>query len=254
MRTNTNIEKSKLSNRRTSPELGLAINEIKVTVKEDGFYSIREYLDLVEERKLSDELLLPALQEAGFGFVKTFAVNKETEQEVIVDLRYVAAAMLLIYADNNFAKNNSVFKYVRLLHAVSTWAAAFPMVALTGLLADIYGSYGHHFSISKMADVADLTNEDEKEIEKFAVRNSHPMHNLSQHDEELTQVFHLCLRTMDAVNNNVDVHANNEDYSPGAVCGYEVYRNMKNPKAYNHFKRAAVKILDKHRKDVRKAK
>lgn len=251
-RTNVAIENQKPhAARRTNPIVEQAVLEIKEMLEEDGYATAGDYLLLVNKYQLPDEILLPAFQQSGLGFVKTSAINGQLEQEVIVDLRVIAAAMLLVYSDDEFALKHSVLDYLKALHSVGTWYAAFPLAHHKGLLEDIYGTYGHHFSDMRMADAAELALNNEAKINRMAERHVHAITELTKSDAELTEVYHLCLRTMDIVNNATDgVRTNKYD-------GIQ-HRKFENVKAYNHFWRLAVnKILSprpRRLENIQKAK
>lgn len=238
---------------RTSFEVAQAMDEIKESIRQDGFYSISEYKALTEKYGNVDEAL-EMLVESGFTVIKTNSVNPEVSQEVIVDVRYIAAAMLLIYADPVYAKQNSVLTYLQHLHQIGTWTAARPMVLLPSLLGDIYRNCGHFFTISDIAENADLSQEDAEFIVKMASRHRHAMYELSKSDSELTRVFEMCVRVMAVVNENVVISTGMQRKKPGSVYVSDVCDVMSNTKAYGHFRRFAIKILDKHRKKMRKQK
>lgn len=227
-----------ISRNRLNPVLIEAIDRVKKTIAEDGYFSIKEFIALVTETKLNDGWLLNELSNEGVVFIKTGAVSDETYQEVLVDIRYMAAAMLLIYSDKDFALKHSVLKYLRTLFGIAEWKAAFPMMILPGLLQDMYEQYGHNFSDMALADNANLSGEDENVIIARAERYSHPMRELVKSDSELTIAFLLAQRTFQVANGRSQ---NGRKYERGDVQ----YRRFDKPQAYNFFWKAAQKILDR---------
>lgn len=225
----------KVIENRTDPAYDAAFNDIKKTVREDGFCSIKEYLNFVNKHNACDEVLIPALQNAGYGFIKTNSLPDAPEQEVIVDLRYMAAAMLLIYSDNQFAMFNSVLKCLKVMHLIGGWDAAWPITQLGGLLSETYSTYGHNFTDMLLANNADLSKEDEKAIKLFALRQKSAMVELAKNETELTAVFRLCMVVMTIVN--------------GDQRDAKLYRthDQKAQDAYNYFWKAACKIRDRSR-------
>lgn len=247
-RTNAAIENQKPNAvRRTNPVVEMAMTEIKEVITEDGYASVADYKRLVEKYQLPDEILLPAMQHSGLGFVKTTAIT-DRPVEVIVDLRYMAAAMLLVYSNDTWALKHSVLRYLEALHTVGTWRAAFPVMHHKGLLEDIYGAYGHHFTDMEMADNADLSLDDAADIHRMAERNVHAITELAKSDAELTEVFHLCLRAMDIVN-----ALNTQKQPQGYIVASIERRHFDNPKAYNHFWRLASDKILGPKRPVRKA-
>ncbi|BAW19179.1 hypothetical protein [Ralstonia phage RP31] len=240
-RTNTSIENQKPNEmRRTNPIIDQAMAEIKEVIAEDGYASVADYQRLVEKFKLPDEILLPAMQHSGLGFVKTSAIINHPTMEVIVDLRYIAAAMMLVYSDDEWALSHSVLRYLEALHTAGSWRAAFPVMYHKGLLEDIYATYGHHFTDMEMADNAKLAVDDTVEVHAMAERHVHALNELAKSDAELTEVFHLCLRVMDIVN-TTKLGKLNHSLSI-------FHRRFENVKAYKHFWRLAVnKILTPER-------
>ncbi len=185
---------------RTNPIVEQAIDEIKKKLNEDGFVTVQEYLVIQGHYQLPDEILLPALQQGGMGFVMTETIKDLPRQEVIVDLRYMAAAMLLIYSDDTYGFQNSVLKCLQRIYELASWEAAAAMHFHKGLVEETYGQYGHHFSDGTMADLADLSAESEELIEKQAKRHLSALTNLAKSEAELTQVYHLALDTMRTMN------------------------------------------------------
>lgn len=244
-RTNAEIEGIKpYGVRRTNPIVEQAMTEIKQVITEDGCATISDYKALVERYKLPDEILLPAMQHSGLGFVRTKNVPNHPETEVIVDLRVMAAAMLLIYAEDGWAADRSVFDYLAVLHTCGPWRAAFPLAMNQNLLRDIYSTYGHHFSDMEMADnsVADIAPQHDELIAAAAERSVHAITELTKSDDELTEVFHLALKVFSVLNNWNPEH-------PYAWHHSIVHRRFKDVKAYEHFWRLAIdKILVPHRK------
>ena len=56
---------------RTDPAVWSIINSIKAVVAEYGFCNVAQYHDCrILKREIPDEVLLPVLQEEGYGFVK----------------------------------------------------------------------------------------------------------------------------------------------------------------------------------------
>lgn len=237
---------------RTNPIVEKALDEIKAIVKEDGFADVNEYRGIAEAYKLPDEILLPGLQQKGYGFVKSQVYATQPEQEVIVDLRYMAAMMLLIYSDDQFAFHNSVLDYLKASHTVATWKAAFPIAHSLRLLEDTYSQYGHHFTDMEMANAADLVHGSLNHINRMAERHMHALHELSTHELALTNVYHLALQTFRALND--------PERKPGdntSVVHRIVYQKREKPAphdavwghngGYPHFWRLAMKILDVNR-------
>lgn len=223
---------------RINPVLAEAIDRVKKTIAEDGYFSIKEFIALVKETKLDDGWLLNELSNEGVVFIKTGAVSDETYQEVLVDIRYMAAAMLLIYSDKDFALKHSVLKYLRTLFGIAEWKAAFPLMILPGLLNDMYEQYGHNFSDMKLADNANLSNEDENVIIARAERYSHPMRELVKSDSELTAAFLLAQRTFQVANG---IMQNGRKFERSDVPR----RGFDKPQGYEFFWKAAQKILDR---------
>ena len=190
------------------PKVEAIVSEIKKIIADDGFATIPEYLELRDMYPVADEQLLPLLQEEGYGFVKTSAVNAELEQEVIVDLRYMAAAMLLIYSDPKFALSHSVLECLKTIYNYGSWEGA--ACVTDTLLGDIYSVYGHHFSYMDMADNADLSDETTRGHSEpgsiqsghsgMIMRNLPALNELVKNEVELTAVFRLCFDTMYNVN------------------------------------------------------
>jgi hypothetical protein len=219
-----------------------AVKKVHATIAEDGFFSVDEFKELIaSDPILIAEELLEELQQQGVTFIKTSAVNKEYVQEVLIDVRYMAAAMLLIYSDKGYALKHSVLKYLKKLFAISEWKAAFPMIILPGLLDDMYEQLGHFFTDQTLAEAASLTNEDETVIVSRALRYSNPMRELVKSDAELTAVYELAMRVMDVANGTT---INGRRANRGDVN----FRHFQKPKAYNLFWTAAQKILDRHSK------
>lgn len=227
------------------PKIEEALHELKDVVTVQGCVVIPEYLEIRDRHELTDEELLPLLQESGYGFVKTASVNAELEQEVIVDLRYMAAAMLLIYSDPKFALSHSVLECIKTFYNYGSWSGA---VCVTDvLLEDTYSTYGHHFSYMAMADAADLSDEAHKGYgdpesitrghSEMVARNLPALNELIKDEEEFTAVFRLCLDVMTNVN------------SGQAGKMYRTYRGEG--KAYSYFWRMACKLRDNARSKLK---
>lgn len=229
---------------RTNPAIDLAVEEIKKITTEDGWASVSDYIKVKETHKLSNEILMTALQEAGFGFVSTKSVtNNEKVIDVIVDLRIMAAAMLLVYSDDEWTLHHSVLRYLNALHTVGSWRAAFPVAHHSGLLDDVYGTYGYYFTDMAMADAAVLAVDDAPDIYRMAERHVHAISELSKSDKELTEVFHLCVRVFNVLNNAPD-----DKPIPQLLQSDIYHRSFENGKAYEHFWRIAVnKVLVSNR-------
>lgn len=222
-----------------SPETNAAIDGIKQGIAERGYVGVVEFKFLAEEQKLDEGELLLKLEEEGITFTKTSAIDSKLPTEVLVDMRYMAAAMMLIYSDRTFAKNHSVLKYLKMLFKISEWDAAFPLANVNPLLEDMYSDLGHNFTVMAVAEKADLSNEDESVIHKRAERYKHPMRELVKSDAELTAVYQLALRVMHIVNGRII------NGRPGQR-GDLTHRTFNEPKAYNVFWTTAQKILDLH--------
>lgn len=229
---------------RTNPIIDVAIGEIKKSIADEGFMVVSEYLECRDSFSLTDEILLPELQRAGYGFVKTTAANPDLPQEVIVDLRFIAASMLVIYSDPKYALHQSVLKTVHLLHRVAGSNETVLVSALNPLIQDTYEAYGHHFSYMSMADAAVIEeNQTEEEIlipYSFADRHKPALSELLKNEEELTAVYHLCVNTMLLVNNG-----------QSDVKLPRTYRNNQPAKAYEYFWKSALKIMDRFRHEMK---
>ncbi len=224
------------------PAVIAALDPLKQLVETNGYASIPEYLEWRECHELTDELILPMLQEMGYGFVKSAGVNPDLEQEVIVDLRYMAATMLLIYSDPKFALRHSVLECIKTFYSYGNWKGA--VCVYDQLLEEIYGAYGHHFSYMAMADNADLSDEahdaysDRDVVQRnhsnLVARNISALNELTKDEEVLTAVFRLCIDVMHIVNT-------------GQAAGkmYRTYRGES--KVYNYFWRMACKLRDNAR-------
>lgn len=230
---------------RLDPDAIAAINKIKDTIAEYGFFSVEEFKELIEETGFAPMDLLFALQTEGILHVNTTGINKDLAQEVLVDVRPMAAAMLLIYSDKTFAKTNSVYKYLEMLFKIGEWKSAFPPIILHPLLRDTYEAYGHHFTDMVVAETADLSSENESIILSRAQRFVNPMRELMKSDTELTAVYELTIRTMDVLNGTMVNGAK-------AVRSSVQHRVFQKPKAYGVFWTAAQKVLDNHAKRVKK--
>lgn len=223
------------------PKVEVTIDAIKQLVIAHGCVTIPEYLEMRIRNEVTDEQLLPLLQEAGYGFVKTSAVNAGLEQEVIMDLRYMAAAMLLIYSDPKFALSHSVLECLKTFYNYGSWEGA--MCVTDTLLADAYSAYGHHFSYMAMADNADLSEEATRgHSEPGSIQSGHSgmftrnlpaLNELVKNEVELTAVFRLCFDTM---------------YNVNSGQAGKLYRTFHGEsKAYNYFWRMACKLRDNAR-------
>lgn len=230
---------------RINPAMHTAILEVKTVIAEDGFYSVSEFQNLAQKYKFTEETLLGALWEEGIWPVKTFAVNKEMEQEVLIDIRLMAAAMLMAYSDKSFGLRNSIYKFLELSFKISEWKGAFPVIVLTGLLKDIYSTHGHNFTDMAIAEAADLSHENEQTILDRATRISNPLRELVKSDTELTAVFQLALRTMD-VANGTTINGQTANRS------HVQFRRFDKPLAYNVFWTSAQKVIDRHVKRNKK--
>lgn len=230
---------------RINPAIHQAIDEVKKVIAEDGFYGVPEFKDLAAKYQFTEETLLGAMFEEGIWPVKTAAVNNELPQEVLIDIRLMAAAMLLAYSDKSFGLRNSIYKYVELTFKISEWRGAFPVIALTGLLKDIYGIHGHNFTDQAIAEAADLSHENEQTILDRATRYSNPLRELVKSDVELTAVYQLAMRTMD-VANGTTINGMKADRS------HVQFRRFDKPIAYNTFWTAAQKVIDRHVKRSKK--
>lgn len=224
-----------------SPALNEVIDKIKTTISEDGFYSVAEFKDIVQTTGLDAEELLMYLQHEGILYVKTLAANQELEQEVLIDIRPMAAAMLLAYSERGFALKNSVLKFVEKLYQLANWEGAYNVLYMQPLLQDMYEQYGHNFTVMDVAEAADLSNEDERLITERAQRHVSIMAELMKSDAELNAVYLLTRRTMDIVNGAIiNSHkASRKDLQ---------YRNFTKPVAYNRFWTLAQNIIDRHYK------
>lgn len=222
-----------------TPEVNAVIDEIKQQIEEHGYFGATEYISLVGRNNINGPNFLLKLEEEGITFVKTSAVDSKVPAEVLIDMRHMAAAMLLIYSERFFANNHSVLKYLKMLFKISEWDAAFPLANLNPLLEDMYGDLGHNFSVMAVAENANLSNEDESIILNKAKRYANPMRELVKSDAELTAVYQLALRTMRVVNGAT---INNRPAQRGDV----LHRTFNQPKAYNTFWTAAQKVLDLH--------
>lgn len=215
------------------------VDKIKQIIAQDGWFGIGEFKKLIEEYEFEPNSLLVRLQEEGIAFVNTSAASPNFTQEVLVDVRYMAAAMLLIYSDRNFAKKHSVLKYLEALYSTSDWEGAFATLKCNPLLSEMYADMGHNFTVMAIAENADLSNQDETYIIERARRNANPMRELVKSDAELTAVFQLALRTMDVVN-GIKINGR-----PGERSDVP-FRRFDKPRAYNMFWTAAQKVLDQH--------
>jgi hypothetical protein len=225
-----------------SEALTKAMEVMKQTIDEQGFFDIPSYLCWRDKHCLTDEQVLPYLLETGYGFVKTSVVNADVPQQVIVDLRYIAAAMLLIYSDTKFALRHSVLECVKTIYHRGNWSGAVGMSDI--LISDIYSTYGHHFTDMVIADAADLSEEAYKAYSNpvtmhaghaaIVARNLPALNTLTQSEEELTAVFRLCVDVM---------HIVNISNTAGKMC--RTYRD--DGKAYDYFWRMACKIRDNAR-------
>jgi hypothetical protein len=224
-----------------NPAINDVIDSIKTTITEDGFYSVAEFKELVQTTGINAEELLMYLQHEGILYVKTIAANQELEQEVLIDIRPLAAAMLLAYSERGFALKNSVYKFVEKLYQLGNWEWAYTILYMQPLLKDMYEQYGHNFTVSEVAEAADLSNEDERLIGERAKRHISIMSELMKSDAELTAVYQLARRTIDIVNGHVinDHKASRKDLQ---------YRNFTKPVAYNRFWTLAQDIIDRHYK------
>lgn len=218
--------------KRTDPVLEEVVEEIKEIIKVEGFCTLQSYLACSQKYQVTDEVLLPVLQQAGLGFVKTSAVDPELPQEVIVDLRYISAAMLLIYSEQDYALHHSVLNCLTQFHDCGVQTSLFSINSLGNLLQEIYTAYGHHFSDMDMADRADFSSGKKDRTSAVIARHIHSLNELVRNDLELTAVYHLCIEVMFLVNND-QTHAKMR-------LGY---KNM--PKAFHHFWRMACKIRDR---------
>lgn len=226
----------------TDPKIEVAIDEIKVLVTGYGCVTIPDYMEVRDRNEVTDEQLLPLLQEAGYGFVKTSAVNAGLEQEVIMDLRYMAAAMLLIYSDPKFALSHSVLECLKTFYNYGSWPGG--VCVYDELVADAYAAYGHHFSYMAMADAADLSDEahatyadpdsHHRGHSNIVARNIPALNELVKDEAELTAVFRLCVDVMHIVNN-------------GLATGKMFRTYHGDSKAYNYFWRMACKLRDNAR-------
>jgi hypothetical protein len=224
---------------RLNPAIHQAIDEVKATITEDGFFGVPEFKEVAAKHQFSEETLLGALWEEGIWPVKTLAANKDLEQEVLVDMRFMAAVMLLAYSDKNFGLRHSVFKFVETIYKISEWRGAFPVIILHGLMKDMYGTHGHNFTDQSIAEEANLTHEDEKVILERARRHTQILRELVKSDAELTAVFQLAMRTMDVANaTTINGHT--------ATRADVQFRRFEKPLAYNAFWTAAMKVVDRH--------
>lgn len=228
--------------KRTNPIVEQALGEIMAIIKEDGFADATEFMTVAHKYQMSENILIPGLQQKGVTFVRTEPYATQPVQEVLVDLRYIAAAMLLVYSDNEFALNNSVLDYLRACHTVATWPAAFPVAHHPHLLEDTYGMWGHLFTDMAMANTANIAQGRLTAINAMAERHSHALHELSKSDAELTEVFHLALQTFDLLNNQPVV-------KPGKLELTQKSRlQLGSNCAYRHFWRVATtKVLSPYR-------
>lgn len=232
------------ASRRTNPIIEQLVQEIGEIVTENGYADGSDYELVIKKYKIADEIVLPALEQNGFGFVRTKSIQYHPEIEVIVDLKMMAAAMLLIYSDDTYALQNPVLKFLEAVHTAGTWRAAFPLSYHKGLLEDVYTAYGHNFTDQVMAEAAiiDPAKADEQEqlAQKQALRHVHALVELAKRPKELLAVFGLSISTFDALNAAAFRSA------PGTEDIY--HRHMENPGAYEHFFRLSVnKILTPHR-------
>ena len=224
------------------PSVDAALNELKNNIVVEGFVTIGEYLEWRDRHGMVDEVILPMLQEAGYGFVKTAAVNPNLAQEVIVDLRYIAATMLLIYSDPKFALKHSVLECIKTFYRYGSWPGG--VCVYDELVADAYAAYGHHFSYMAMADAADLSDEahaayadpdsHHRGHSNIVARNIPALNELVKDEAELTAVFRLCVDVMHIVNN-------------GLAAGKMFRTYHGDSKAYNYFWRMACKLRDNAR-------
>lgn len=230
------------------PAVITALDSLKQIIETNGYASIPEYLEWRAHHELTDELILPMLQEMGYGFVKSAGVNPELEQEVIVDLRYMAATMLLIYSDPKFALRHSVLECVKTFYSYGNWKGA--ACVYDQLLEEVYSAYGHHFSYMAMADNADLSDEahdaysDPGIIRRnhfnLVARNISALNELTKDEEVMTAVFRLCLDVMQIVNT-------------GQAAG-KMYRTYQGEsKVYSYFWRMACKLRDNARGKLKQA-
>lgn len=232
---------------RLDPTAKALITNIKNRINEESFMTAAEFKQHMEPTPFLPENILTHLEEEGITYITTaIAENDGRTQEVLVDIRQMAAAMLLIYSDTNFAKKNSVLKYLRALFIGAGWQSAFQLMLNDPLLDDMYAQHGHNFTWMKIAESADLSGEDVQLIEKRAARFMNPLRELIKSDAELTAVFQLCKRVMDVTN---DVMINGHLATRKDV----EFRHFSNPIAYNGFWVAAQKVLDQHAKAVKKS-
>lgn len=228
---------------RTNRVFNQALADVKQTIADDGFMSIGEYITCRDKYQLDDDALLPEIQQAGYGFVKTAAVNPDLPQEVIVDLRFLAACMLLVYSDPTYALHFKVLKVVELLHRAVYSETNFAVAVLGDLLKDTYTEYGHVFTVMSMANRAEIGEESQESDEfmiELAERHHDALQQLQKHDAELTAVYHLCVNTMFLVNNEqIDAKLAN------------TFRGAGSPKAYRYFWKAALRITDRMRQEVK---
>lgn len=221
------------------PAFIMAVDKVIETIREDGYCNIPQFKHLVEGADVSPEKAISYLMNLGYGVVKTSAFDGNTPQEVMVDYRMMAAAMLLIYADGDYAKSNPVLDFVKGCYTYGTWHAAFPVTRNIRLLEDMYAQEGHLYSVSEVADNAVLrVPTDEDYIYNRVNRHSYALHELARNDRELNAVWELAITTFEAVNDFDDVGAQQH------VLMKRIYKS-KGSKAYKHFYRHAVSLFDK---------
>lgn len=207
---------------------------LKQLISEDGFVFTSDYVEWRDRYGFTDEVILPMLQDAGYGFINTAVVSPLPEREVIVDLRYMAAVMLLIYSYPEPELDHGVLECVKSFYRRGSWKGAGWID--DKLIEDTYAAYSHHFTCAATVHIADLSEKGCSDTSSrlhtdIVARNISALNELVKDDEELTAVFQLCVGVMYIVNTS--------------QCGRMRSPYKGNGNAYSYFWRAACKIRDR---------
>lgn len=186
--------------KRTDPNVADVVDSVTKTVSNFGYCTAEEFQYFIDENKIAAEPVLEVLRETGFAFLKTVVDDPQNPREIVVDLRPLAASMLLIYSDPQYALRHNVLRYVKLIYLNAAWNGGRETWGHHTLLDDMYSSFGHFFTNMKMAEVADLSEASEHVAVAQAKRHVHAINELVKDEEELTAVYLLTIHLTSALN------------------------------------------------------
>lgn len=226
---------------RLNPALTTIINRIKELLSQDGYVTVPEYKELLEAHPVDEQMLLTELLNDGIAYASAL-VGEGARAEVLVDIRLMAVAQLIAYADDKYAKSHLVLDFVKAVHSTVGKGAAYMLSLQPQLLADTYRQKGHRFTYEYVADRAIIENDGGKACHNLLARHLSALSALVKDDRMLTEVHEIARTTFQILNGHL-----NFDLSVFYKRGY----NLPNS-PHKHFYKMATVLINKHRLKVKR--